>query len=531
MINRQYVHTSLRLLTSNRQYLPKTQVRTLAVPLPKSIAALREKKSRDRPVGSFKKLNQRRLDTKSKSASRSDVDTRKPRPQSIRPDEYSNQHIETQSKPEVELYLQTKLPQILGLKVTPQDHNRHRLFEYMPACMFKDNINPRAIDTLWPVMQQLLPPDPLTEDLRSHTHGLAFNSWSPYSETVTGPQHYNELQLGWILAIFASPLNPKSLLRDGTDTRFLPGPADFWPYRVWSKGSIKFCQENIPRLHFTASTFHVLEKPVAIKQAGDVVSVTIRKTVSQIYGRKLGALQNGPDMLKMIDKEPTDDLQDYSGPFVVDEYSLAFFREKPRTLADNSRVIKFAHKPVISHNLILNRHHLFCWSTVTQNAHLIHLDTEFAQTEYGAKDLVVQGPFIVFLTLEWLRRALTAMAVNKLDKFVIQSIDYRILSPIFVDEPIRFCARPMKRPEPGGISSEWQIWIEKLADNGQTTLTFQAIAKLRTQFWDGRSPVRTGSHKSEYEPREGSDPESLFNTEADPLHDDSGEFSSPFFKQ
>lgn len=75
---------------------------------------------------------------------------------------------------------------------------------------------------------------------------------------------------------------------------------------------------------------------------------------------------------------------------------------------------------------------LFRYSALTFNAHRIHYDLPYAREEEGYPSLVVQGPLTASLlmncAIRWLRRSPV-------------SFSFRGVSPLFVNEPIRLCAK------------------------------------------------------------------------------------------
>lgn len=109
------------------------------------------------------------------------------------------------------------------------------------------------------------------------------------------------------------------------------------------------------------------------------------------------------------------------------------------------------------------------FSDLTNNAHLIHLDREYAQKEEGYKDMLVQGPLTLVLMLDALRRQGGA----------IKEIEYRNLSPLFSGEQLEVCLKrnDKKEGERGGEQS-WTVWIEgpegRLAVRGRA-VTFGVV--------------------------------------------------------
>lgn len=462
---------------------------------------------------------------------------------SRRPEINDAEGVRTKPEGQVEGYLDTHVPEKYGFSINPSMKDANLCFKKIPAHVTRVKIDPGAIYKIWPTVDKLLPRDPLhSGDARIGIRGIQdLYSWAPSGSKGRGRKSLNALHLGWTLPIFPTTIDPASLLFDGTDNRFLPGPPEVWPYRLWSSGSIRYFVDVPPQLYHALHTHHILEKPVDVQVVGETVRVTVRKSIMSYMGRKLGGLYTGPNMLKLVDSEPTDDFNDYNGPYAVEEYNLVFFKKPPKSLSkDNEKSFRPPKDEAqYSHTLRFNRHDLFVWSGITQNAHLIHLDTNFAKTEYGAKDLVVQGSFTVFLILEWLRRSITAKAVNRLDKFQIFSIEYRVLAPIFVDDLVRFCARPIIRAVPGSVSTYWHIWIEKVnpKDPESSGMTFTAKIKIRPEPWEsavapeGREDEVPESSETDFD--EEAAQELSTNDENHPVRDDleSEGFSSPFFNR
>lgn len=98
---------------------------------------------------------------------------------------------------------------------------------------------------------------------------------------------------------------------------------------------------------------------------------------------------------------------------------------------------------------------LFRYSALTFNAHRIHYDLPYARDEEGYPSLVVQGPLTASLLMNcavrWLRRPPV-------------SFTFRGVSPLFVNEPVRLCARR----EPHGLS----LWA--LGPNDRVGMTATA---------------------------------------------------------
>lgn len=77
---------------------------------------------------------------------------------------------------------------------------------------------------------------------------------------------------------------------------------------------------------------------------------------------------------------------------------------------------------------------LFRFSALTANAHRIHYDAPYVQSEEGYPGLVVHGPLLVLTMLELARR-------NAPDRLV-RSVSYRLRSPAFVGERLLASGTP-----------------------------------------------------------------------------------------
>jgi 3-methylfumaryl-CoA hydratase len=76
---------------------------------------------------------------------------------------------------------------------------------------------------------------------------------------------------------------------------------------------------------------------------------------------------------------------------------------------------------------------LMRFSALTFNAHLIHFDQLYTQREEGYPERVVHGPLVAVI----LTRLLALNQVARLHRF-----DFRARSPLYVNQPIRFIAKP-----------------------------------------------------------------------------------------
>lgn len=91
---------------------------------------------------------------------------------------------------------------------------------------------------------------------------------------------------------------------------------------------------------------------------------------------------------------------------------------------------------------------------MTFNAHLIHLDREYARNVEGHRNLLVHGPLSLTLLLE----AITGHVRTRSEREeVVEKIAYRNLAPLYCDEKMSLCGRRKQSTRSGSI---YDVWIE-----------------------------------------------------------------------
>ncbi|KAK5938424.1 hypothetical protein PMZ80_009394 [Knufia obscura] len=363
------------------------------------------------------------------------------------------------------------------------------LHEFMPAFIKRGEFSSESLRLFWNAFNGLLPPDPYQPSTIETPKGKLYRRSYMTTAPLDRPG-MNRAPLHGHLTMFNHPIDPSQLLSDGTDKRFLPGPGDVWKHRLWAGGSINLFSYH-PRSYDSSELYHMVERPVDIRVVGkdqqpQRVFVTVRKSFYLIENMLPASLYNRDRILEVLNQRPTynGDLrkpkEDRSlgiltrGPGLEEEYTLCFLREPPNFNDSSTKVVKPPPKPKFTHTLTPNRHLLFCWSALTYNAHLIHLDPTFAKQEYGAPDLLVHGPLTLYLVLEWFNRQLQTYAKDRqLSTFHLKSINYRNLLPLYVDEPMKLCMKPSEFPKPGELAPVWDVWIEKTTKEGTPTMAFR----------------------------------------------------------
>lgn len=425
----------------------------------------------------------------------------------------------------------------LGLSTEPvlqefcgQPHHPH-IASFVKAKVTLNYVNEKAVNTFWSAIDGFIPEDPLTKGFVTSSRGkMRHQSYTWASSRNTSGKEgtsANRMNLGWHMFLLTNPILGNRLLFDGTDAKFLPGPPSVWRHRLWAGGSIVLHRMFGAQLPSTAA-LHQVERPVDLRVVGvnktpEKVFLTVRKEFHRIEGKIHPDEYNVPSVVQVLSEEPAynkNKVQTH-GPWLSETYTLCFLRDAPKLSSAGAvtKVIAPPPKPKFSHTLTPDRHLLFCWSALSYNAHLIHLDSAFAQKTYGAKDLIVHGPLTLMLILEWFHREITRYAMERqLSRFHLQSINYKNLAPLYVDEPMTLCTKPTKFQTPGTLADSWEVWVQKDMGEGITSMAFKGTIKLRIETEPGvKKSLQLGPQGDPSGPGPGED------------YADANGFKSPFF--
>lgn len=388
-------------------------------------------------------------------------------------------------------------------------------FPYIRGYLERHYIRSDPLKYIWSAIRDVLPEDPLNKSVRTPVRTLSRQRFR-YSKmpSVGTDQVRNRMSLAWHLLMGNPNLYPANLLSDGTNVRFMPGRKEKWPYRLWAGGSITV---HSPRFHEIDSPqiWHMAEVPETLRIEGSrdpaKAFVTIHKIWNKIQGRWPLRMYNKDNILKAFRQYSVGGTA-LTSPVLTETYTLCFLQDPPNLSSHATRVIKPPYQPKFQHTLTPSRHLLFAWSALTMNAHLIHLDPEFTKRVYGAPNLLVHGPLTLFLMLECFERTMNRYAMDRqLPLFEIRSVEYKNLTPLYVDEPMTLCMKPTKFQTPGTLADSWDVWIEKKVGEGLTSMAFKGTIKMNVG--DEALDRTAGGSMSDYVNDGGEE----------------GEFSSPFF--
>lgn len=316
------------------------------------------------------------------------------------------------------------------------------------------------------------------------------------------PKQAHRLDLGRLivpvgqhLIWFNHTVPSDKLLPDGTDN--LHSPGDPWVRRMWSGGSLRIK----PAKYFhKIDGFAIDREYVAVERVKDVqlrgendaakIFVTIERRFARLHDLHAAAFNSGKTsqlVAKMWDKSLHENFKseqrdgiEWGTALLKEERTLVFLKARtteeleafkagdlttPRYLNRTCARILVVNtpsysagpgEPDFSHTLTPTRLLLFRYSALTFNAHLIHLDKEYAQNVEGHRNLLVHGPLTLTLMLQAISNHINVLT-NGAEAF--ESIEYRNLAPLYCEEELRICGRKKKEStEKGG--SVYDVWIE-----------------------------------------------------------------------
>lgn len=280
---------------------------------------------------------------------------------------------------------------------------------------------------------------------------------------------------GHHLIWFNPALPTDKLLPDGTDASQSPG--DPWVRRMWAGGSIMLRPDQYYHtkggfIVDTAMAGAERIKDVRLRGQGDAAKlfVTIERRfarvdylhISQRRARQRTSSETPRASVVNYFKQQLRDDMEWGDAMLKEERELVFFKERSAAeleaiKAGHMAPVKYLDRPVepeMSLALTPTPSLLFRFSALTFNAHLIHLDREYARSVEGHRNLLVHGPLSLTLMLQAISNHLrTANQKREL----VERIDYRNLAPLYCDEEMRICATKKTTTEKG---STYDIWIE-----------------------------------------------------------------------
>lgn len=102
----------------------------------------------------------------------------------------------------------------------------------------------------------------------------------------------------------------------------------------------------------------------------------------------------------------------------------------PDKYVENYSIKQIPGEPVSHERVKLTPLDLFRFSLLTYNSHKIHYDREYAITSEGYPDLLIHGPFIVTLSMNFVRAKNPDLKISR--------IEYKNVNPLFVTDDLNF---------------------------------------------------------------------------------------------
>ncbi|EEH49798.1 uncharacterized protein PADG_05877 [Paracoccidioides brasiliensis Pb18] len=267
------------------------------------------------------------------------------------------------------------------------------------------------------------------------------------------------LPAGHHLVYFPPHVPSSQLLPDGTDTLHYPGPP--FNRRMWAGGWVRFYNDgNDEPLLLNG------QRAVCIEGIRDV-SVKGKDGEEKVFvavERRVAVVREGEEEEEIRGRVWTVGEEEKGDAVVVERRNLVFMRDREGGVEKvKRRAVKAPLNPDFSHALIPSRSLLFRFSALTFNAHSIHLDRGYAQNIEGYQDVLVHGPLTLTLMLTIFQNQISALSGGQV---VIGSIEYRNLSPLFVEQEMRICAKRKGSGNGDGHAAApagaWDIWVEGL---------------------------------------------------------------------
>lgn len=291
-----------------------------------------------------------------------------------------------------------------GSKITKSQFNSICNKLYAKTWCFKDVISPHMGKQVFVTVNSLLD---TSQRFMSGNH------------TFNGLDLKDRLHYGYTLALCNPVSNLEELGTDGFDNYHAPivdENGEPFLRRMWISGKFKFTENNDLKY-------------------GDVIG--FREVVTSI--KHLARLNT-------ITCEYERTFSNSEGVAVIETRKLGYISEK----YNDDKKFANSYEGVIDQSTMVKptiissfRTSAFCF-----NSHLIHYDSKYANTE-GYPKIVVEGPLLVLLSMQHFWKSNPNI---KFDYF-----DYKITSPVFVDDDIRVC---FTKTHDETSNQKWFIWID-----------------------------------------------------------------------
>ncbi|KAF8947369.1 hypothetical protein BGZ47_009337 [Haplosporangium gracile] len=221
-------------------------------------------------------------------------------------------------------------------------------------------------------------------------------------------------------------IGESDLGEDGYEMTHAP-PAPFLA-RMWAGGGVE-------------------QNPANLLRVGQEMVMKTRCTGVDIKENREGKVMVFVSLEKVVENE--------FGVALTDTRTFVYM-EKDKETPVKPKLVKPRRQADVSMDVHPTAIQLFRYSALTFNSHRIHFDHEYANNVEDHPACLVHGPLSATLLLEPLRQSLLQPGQ------IIKNFRYRALSPLYVDQPIKICAKKMALipTMDADVEASYEVWVE-----------------------------------------------------------------------
>ncbi|KAG0050445.1 hypothetical protein BGZ83_004794 [Gryganskiella cystojenkinii] len=299
------------------------------------------------------------------------------------------------------------LTSVASLSSTPQEiiTNWKNAVLKKPASVELDTIRPQTL-------QQL---------------AMTLDKTTPSVKTVAEFKNGSPLPVNWHHVFFPPMIGEQDLGGDGYEMTHAP-PAPYLA-RMWAGGGVE-------------------QNPANLLRVGQEMKMTSKCTGVDIKQSRSGEVMVFVSLEKLIENE--------HGWALADTRTLVYMqKDETKTTPVKPKLVKPRRQADFSTTVLPSAILLFRYSALTFNSHRIHFDHEYANKVELHPGCLVHGPLSATYMLENLRKKLG-------DGLIMKNFHYRALSPLYVDHPIKICAKkmPVVPTMEADVVESYEVWIE-----------------------------------------------------------------------
>ncbi|KAF9194836.1 hypothetical protein BGZ51_007056 [Haplosporangium sp. Z 767] len=235
------------------------------------------------------------------------------------------------------------------------------------------------------------------------------------------------LPVNWHHVFFPPMIGERDLGQDGYEMTHAP-PAPFLA-RMWAGGGVE-------------------QNPANLLRVGQDMSMTTKCTGVDIKQNRSGEVMVFVSLEKLIENE--------HGWALTDTRTLVYMeKDEKKVNPTKPKLVKPKRQPDFSTTVHPSAILLFRYSALTFNSHRIHFDHEYANKVEDHPGCLVHGPLSATYMLENLRQHLKPGMIMK-------NFRYRALSPLYVDQSIKICAKqmPVVPTMDADVIDSYEVWVQ-----------------------------------------------------------------------